>query len=447
MTEELSQTSFDEILRGMRRSITLLQQESEYYQNQNTEIALKNLRRVTALIGDKPISIPKVISALFKQQWQDFVNGARAVLDKKAVRYLCAEPLIALDPLFLSYIDKSGMTLGAQAIHALVRSCHMKWIDESLNDHAISIIRGFVKDYNGPNRIVRKWKEKIRLILYTDATSKFSQEILDKKEALEKLFQAWGIDVQSGFAAAAVNKTCTSCRRMIGSNSHHNDYYLKELLAWDKWHQTLFRAEIEAAILDTNIGAIQEKFQAVVLGDKRLGDPRLPRNANWLGFKEEAKRKFISWLSRRDIIFFFEHVLPSGKDPHGRKDFWLKYVNSLSASRPLLCEQDRHSLRAQLQREQIDHGLISGMNSAFILDFGTVVAVEFSKVGACYIYLRDNFKKIIQNLFDNKWFSEGDLKRIDLAIEKNKIVHRLTVNCDWRNDVAMLLARYGIRKK
>jgi hypothetical protein len=443
MTEELSQTSFDEILRGMRRSITLLQQESEYYQNQNTEIALKNLRRVTALIGDKPISIPKVISALFKQQWQDYVNGARAVLDKKAVRYLCAEPLIALDPLFLSYIDKTGMTLGAQAIHALVRSCHMKWIDHTLNEQALSKIRGFVKDYAGPNRIVRKWKENIRLVLFADATSKFSQEILDKKEELEKLFQAWGIDAQSEFAVDAVSKSCTLCRKMISSNSHHNDYYLKELLAWDKWkgHQTLFKSEIEAAILDANIGVMQEKFQAVVLGHDNLGDPRQPLNINWRGMKEEAIERFKGWLSRRDIIFFFQHVLPRGQDPHGRKDFWLKYVPSLKMSRPFLCHNDWSPLRGQLQTDKIDFGSINGNNSAFILDFGSIVVVEFSKVGgACFIYLREQFRTIIPDLFENKSFDFSKLKRKDIAMER--IVHRQ----GWQDNAIAVLARNRVRR-
>ena len=47
---------------------------------------------------------------------------------------------------------------------------------------------------------------------------------------------------------------------------------------------------------------------------------------NWLGI-QVARQRLLQWLSRADIHFFFEHVLPKGTDPHGRKTFWLKYVS------------------------------------------------------------------------------------------------------------------------
>jgi hypothetical protein len=228
---------------------------------------------------------------------------------------------------------------------------------------------------------------------------------------------------------------------MIGSNSNCNDYYLKELLAWDKWHQTLLKPEIAAAILDSNIGSIQERFQAVVLGDNRFGDPRLRHNTNWIGMREDAIEKFKSWLSRRDIIFFFQHVLPRGQDPHGRKDFWLKYVPSLKMSRPFLCDNDWYPLKGQLQTDKIEFGRINGNNSAFILDFGSIVVVEFSKVGgACFIYSREQFHAIMPDLFENKYFDFSTLKRKDIALER--IVHRQ----GWQDNAIAILARNKVRR-
>ena len=109
-----------------------------------------------------------------------------------------------------------------------------------------------------------------------------------------------------------------------------------------------FHAAIGATILHpvtTKNPGLQERLIKVVLSDTRLGDPRLPRNTkNWLRI-QEARQRFLQWLSRADINFFFEHVLPRGKDPHGRKAFWLRYVPRVLMSRPLLNRDDEARLR------------------------------------------------------------------------------------------------------
>ncbi|HEY5864040.1 MAG TPA: EH signature domain-containing protein, partial [Candidatus Tectomicrobia bacterium] len=62
---------------------------------------------------------------------------------------------------------------------------------------------------------------------------------------------------------------------------------------------------------------LQEALKKLALHDTRLGDPRLSRNMkNWLGI-QEARQRLLQWLSRADIHFFFEHVLPKDTDPHG----------------------------------------------------------------------------------------------------------------------------------
>ena len=139
------------------------------------------------------------------------------------------------------------------------------------------------------------------------------------------------------------------------------------------------------------------------------------------------------------------HVLPDRKDPHFRKEFWLRYVNQC-ISRPLLCSDDRYRLQVYLREthSKVSHfGNIIGINSAFILDFGKVVVVEFSRIGACYIYSAEQFKSEVPNIWSNNTYRETNLKNKSNSLDR--IIHRITTNINWRDDAARILARYGIR--
>lgn len=82
---------------------------------------------------------------------------------------------------------------------------------------------------------------------------------------------------------------------------------------------------------------------------QRLGDPRL-RPARWIGM-EESKKRVLQQLTRDDIVFFFKKVMTN--DPHGRAEFWLRYVRANTpVSRPLLTDSDRHRLHSVLRDGQ-----------------------------------------------------------------------------------------------
>ncbi len=113
-------------------------------------------------------------------------------------------------------------------------------------------------------------------------------------------------------------------------------------------------------------------------------------------------------------------------------------------SRPLLNRDDEARLRVTMQslREQIGHfgHMRGGESSAFLLDFGPVVVVEFSRVGnACYLYEKPNAAKVIPDFWAQEPFTIYGLKNRPLAAET--ITHRE----GWQTTLAHLLARYGIR--
>jgi hypothetical protein len=195
-----------------------------------------------------------------------------------------------------------------------------------------------------------------------------------------------------------------------------------------------------------------EPITRLVLSDRRFGDPRLRHNQNnWLGI-DDAARRMKEWLSTADITFFFEHVLPKGKDPHGRKAFWLRFVGCRGlVSRPLLNEVDKFRLRQILRekKEEVSHfGEIDGNTSAFLLDFGPIFVIEFSAVGnACYVYEKRAAAAMVPDLWTLQSFHVPDLKSRSNATAW--VIHKkrrfIWQRNGWEEEMEGILARYGIR--
>lgn len=439
--ETLSDITFDELFQAIKRGWRNSEEFLHHLNTSQHEIRFKNIKTIIGSIRSKPISKPPR-QEIYLRQWHEYNYGQRDGLDSSAVRYLCWEPSVATDVKFISYLEQVKDRLNSRAIQGLVRSYHYRWDASVANSWLAERLKGILQNFKGSQRVIAKWRKSSGAILGSEAPRRFVKEVLlAAYKPIKENIEEWALDGQSAFIQQTVRHATVECREIMRSNQEGQDYLLKELLGWDGWELSTFKKEIENTILHKNSSILSEKIQSFILGHANLGDPRLPRNNNWLGISDEAKKIFISWLSRRDIIFFFEHVLPKGSDPHGRKDFWLHYVNNLRQSRPLLSEDDR--LRLSTHAKDVNYGRISGQNSAFILDFGTLVCVEFSIVGACYIYQKHDFDKMVPELFASWWFTEKDLKVREKAVDR--VIHRVTLNTDWRYDVKNILAKNGIR--
>lgn len=451
MQENIVNISFENIFKAVRRGVHNLKDSEQAISEIQPENYLKKLIETTTKIGTCPIKRPPP-QERYMRQWVEFSSGRLDSLDVKTIRYLCWEPDVATQQRFIDLLDRSHITLSPYYIRGLVHSCHMKWNPSFASGPVVSTVGWIVSDYQGPNHIIKKWKNSSDVVLGASGTELFAREMLKELKPIKEHIEGWGFDSQSAFVHDAVRCATGRCRDLIGENKDALDYLFSELFAWPLWELSAFKTEIGNTILHRNMGVghgVQEKLQSFILSDKkRLGDPRLRQyRDNWTGISEQAQKRFMGWLSRIDILFFFEHVLPDGEDPHGRKDFWLRYVNHC-ISRPLLCRDDEESLKTsiRLQGVTVEHrGVVrGGINSAFFLDFGPIIAVEFSKVGACYLYSADNFKKIVPDFWTNKPLNENNLRDRRLCICRT--VHRRGSNYDWQGEVATVLARYGIRQ-
>jgi hypothetical protein len=284
------------------------------------------------------------------------------------------------------------------------------------------------------------------MLLGPQGVSLFTDSLLAVRVPIKTFCDEWAIEESSPYVLETLRQAVCACQEILGHEAALRAYLLTTLLPWSGWPVQEFHVVVGTTILypiTTRDTELQEAIIKLGLSDPRLGDPRLPRNTkNWLGI-QEARQRFLQWLSRADINFFFEHVLPDGKDPHGRKAFWLQYVPRVAMSRPLLNRGDEDRLRLTLQslKEKVGHfGRVNGGTSAFLLDFGPLVVVEFSQAGnACYLYEKPNSSKVITDFWTSKGFNVSGLK--DRALAVQPIVHRER----WQTTLAHLLAQYGIR--
>lgn len=451
MNSNLSTISFDDVFKKLKFAATTIKKTTD---TKPIDELISPLITICSTVGSNKPYTPLYVPEEYVRQWKVYLLQNEKP-NTRAVRYLCWEPDVASNKKFLDFLHREQITLSARSLQGIVRACHKQWasvLKDSVlkKGSVIEQIRGMVRAYEGPNRILSKWNASLDAVLSSKGPELFAADMLTDSKTIKEQTESWAVEVQSAFFLNSMLHAVQQCRHDIDRCR----YLFTDLFPWPLWDaidKPVFKKMISEVILDDyyNNEAAREMLQRFVLSDSRLGDPRLPKNNwNWIGIDEDARGRFIQWLSKANISFFFEHVLPIGRDPNKRKDFWLRYINRYQAARSLLCSQDEMRLQTTLarDREKVGHfGRIrGGINSAFLLDFGSFIVVEFSKIGRCYIYEEREFKNRFPDFWTNKVFEEYKLKNKKLPDER-RIVHRISVNVDWRDAASTILARYGIR--
>ena len=420
---------------------------------------LKKLAAEAAKIDTAVDPTPPVPPEVYVREFEEYTRGSRSKLDSYVLRKLCWAMDVATDKRFLQYILQNNVPMNARAIRGLVFAAHMKWFNRESIQNELNVIKGFVSSYDGVNRGINKWKQAIDLVLGLNAHEQIASELISRKPEVNEFFKEWslypGTELYNLSVMSGISKVAGKLNEdhVYAPDSGYPgrtkreilDYALTELFSLVDLPKEIFKRGIAEIILGRGLQTdvtLANMVKDFILRTPSLGDPRLPRNGPlWAGIADGAKSKVIEWLSRADIIFFFEHVLRSGDDTHGRKNFWLRYVKSFQKTRCLLCRDDFSRLIGQAKKSQIEGcgRATSADKSAFLLDFGSLLIVEFSKVGACYMYNPGNIPRTIRDFWSSDPFKDSDLKNKHVCQER--IVHRP----DWKQNIAGILARHGIR--
>ena len=388
----------------------------------------------------------------YLKQWEELLTERRNTLEPRAIRALCWTSGVATHQLFQDFLDRSDATLTAQSLQGLVRSCHLRWSKEFAPSEVVRRIRRRLEQYAGRNRLLLRWQPSASMILGLDAVDLVAKKLLSEEFNLDGFLTEWGLSGEpSQFVQLAVETSALRCIDQLKTSLSHKNFLFDDLIPWSGWTPAGIKKVIQGLILypirqDTEL---IDSIITIVRNDPRFGDPRhFHTQVNWIGM-DNAKRRMQEWLSAANISFFFEHVLPRGEDRHGRKDFWLRYVGCRGlVARPLLSNPDRRRLDYVLRKkgaQDSDFGrLLDDDTSAFALDFGEVLIIEFSAVGnACYVYDKRESKKIVPDVWTTVPFSKMNLKRKSAIATRKPVTH--DAQGRWRDDMEKFLASHGIR--
>lgn len=417
--------------------------------------SVRNLSKVIEKLGQPRQARPAQCLPEYEKQWEEVLLGSRESLEQRAVRYLCWNPELATDQSFQYFLDRSKSILNARSLQGLITSCHSRWSDQFARGQVVARVLNRLNHYDGPNRLLKNWKANANMVLGPGAHEEFGFELIKAGTGIAEHCSSWGISAEpSPFLQMAVEHAGTVCLNDIDRVGGLRELLFHVILPWPGWSPDRLKSIVSRLILESpkKKPELIEPITRSVMGDRRFGDPRQSQNQNnWLGI-DAAERRVKEWLSTADITFFFEHVLPDKKDPHGRKAFWLRYVGCRGlVSRPLLNDVDKYRLKDILwkKRQEVSHfGKTDGNTSAFLLDFGPLLVIEFSEVGnACYVYEKRAGAEIVPDFWTTKPFHVPDLKIRSRAV--SWVIHkkpRFAWQRDgWEDEMAGILARYGIR--
>ncbi len=395
-----------------------------------------------------------VIEASLIEKWHKATaSGTINELSAVELRRLAWEPTIALKEEYLDAIEKAAMPLRRSSIKGLVYALLCSW---NTVDSA-TLVRFLKKNHSEANSIPYLAKVAPYIISIDGADLMAKSMITDKTSVQNSLAEIFGISASAtAYADAVLNKAIEhGYKTVLSLQNGERRWFYNEILAYVN-KETLLRCleKVVAAIDGNNNELAKEEFKRFVLFHPNLGDPRLPGyEGNWPKDKL-VTTKVIEWLSQSDIRFFFELFIEEASDEQGRKQFWLQYAHLVKGTRVILSKTDRHRRARQISQMTEKSGSsklfgelkeTSETATAFMMDFGNVVIVEFSqKNHACYYYEPSSGFQFSNRgkFWDTAVFSTPELK------SKTHCPKSVSHHDGWEVKLGDILTRrFGIRPR
>lgn len=408
---------------------------------------LKDLHqdRVVRPPKPRPDAMPK---------WLAAVEGSNfSAITLAEIRSLYWEKEVVLSAKFIELLFERKMNIRRSAIKGFIFALASRW-DEVLRGKIA--IRSFDDSLSRLSK--SEFLNQIRpFILHEKGHARFADQVVSKRAKFSTLFtEIFGLVLPDSPYTSEVLRIVSESGRSAALSANRNErewFYESVLSLLNKASLMACLGHIVREIEKSDTDDAKEELKGFILTHPNLGDPRLPGyEGNW-DRNDPVTLAVIEWLSQSDISFFFELFFENQRDVQGRKRFWLKYAHLIRGTRVVVSEPDRVRLRRQLM--DIDPKKVSKqmfgtmlhssqMPTAFIMDFGKLIVVEFSLAGhACYYYGRESgFKFSDRAVFWNtKEFRPQELK------DKSKCPRTLKHHEGWEPKFANMLASHGIRPR
>jgi EH_Signature domain len=415
--------------------------------------ALNKLRQKLSVVKlDRPkLNAERVWSAFAASQYN---LGA---LDGLQFRTLCSDEKTALRSEFIAALTRSPEKLKrSRCLYGMVNGYFSEWrtmIDPTSVEQLLTAV---FSSYDGKNQVVQKWYANKRLFSEQAATC-MADEICSSQKAVDDVLKDYYIGpltkLGQSVRASAARSACEYLRRTEGSrDSEWSVRYLQWMTESVLSELTLpdaFYYAISTLILSESARrseSFQRALRSYVQNHKRLGDPRVRESSlNWRSIAPEAAQRYLSWLARDSIIFFFNTILPNNNENRRRKDFWLRYHDRIRDFQVAVSEADLWKVKASQKNSELLYysHVAHPTTSAFLMRFEGYgrhyIVVEFSEKGnAAYIFTAADFESKRVTMRTPRF----DLKKHLKFDDSHRILHM----GDWEPKASYKLSsEFGIR--
>jgi hypothetical protein len=382
-------------------------------------------------------------------------TGLIKTLSSRHIRALCWDPESALDPAFICALaDHPDLPRNRRWLEGLVDAYLSLWRSMPEPAFAEQTLTRAVGAFEGRSDRLAELQPVAQQLFSPGAATWLGSQVIAAGKRIEDVLDAWKIGKSSGLgeatANAALNQWIERFERKKATLRGVEAYgwfrqLTQELLSSDLAGRSEMAKAMSALILweqAESDSKIHGELREYLLAHSAFGDPRLPgRKSNWDLCDPAARRRVIGWLAKGDLLFFFQFVITD--DPHGRRDFWLRYISRAVDAHVALSQEDALRLRAQV-REKLSYSQVIGGQgtSAFLMRFRgapDLLCIEFSRTGnALYVHDADKFTKLCGSIRNPSFNLAYQLKNSG-HIERFSHVH------NWKWNVDNFLARHGIR--
>jgi hypothetical protein len=416
--------------------------------NRLAEVAVDFARRVSEPRKLKPLLDPELV-------WRQWATREfdPAALDAREIKTLCVSPETATRPEFIKALQTNPEPLThTSCLMGMIFSYFAKWGEIQQQNSVEVLIRGALRRYSRKNPLILSYRENADLLFSSKAADDLGSRAVQKRQGVKPELTSLHVSLAANLAVRALSSAAHYFRSLrsplsVGDSVERLRYATQDVLVPE-----LPRADFQAMISELIVSdwveknhAVRDELRDYVLHHKLLGDPRL-QVKNWLGMGQAATVKFLQWIARESIVFFFNHILPDNSANERRKDFWLEYLGTIKDFQVALSTRDYNRLYARSRLAdvpgfgRVDHET----TSAFIMQFGVrsgddVVIVEFSETGnAAHVFPASTFEQRAGRLRNSR-FTFSKLKH---ERNEDRILHLGA----WEMSARNKLASWGVRR-
>jgi hypothetical protein len=393
-----------------------------------------------------------------KRVWQRFEasGGDLNKLNGLEIRALCTADEFAMKPSFVEALESQPEYLkNGRCLYALVNSYFVRWREMDEPERLEALLTNAINRYPRKSPVIERWRSAHSLFS-ARAADALADFVVSRKSNLDTVLKLQYVGAATRLAVFTRAKAAelaadrfkkTESSSDEATNLAYLQWMLSELLT-DSLLAGALHYATSALILSKTAeksDAFQKTLRNYVQSHPGLGDPRLRQcKPNWRDMHPDAQQRFLSWIAKENILFFFNTILPRNDENRRRAEFWLRYHNKITDFQVAISEQDAWKLKANKSHgtAPLHSRVTQGSTSAFLMQFMGYrtdhIIVEFSETGnAAYIYDRATFESTNVNLRTPQF-------QLGRHLKHERWPHRILHLGGWEFSARQKLADLGI---